>query len=78
MTTESQYRSLAERLGARLRERREFLRYSLDEVADRCGLSKAHLWQIETAKTNSAGIGIIYRLARLYDVSIDALVKEDQ
>lgn len=77
MSTESQYRTLAERLGSRLRERREFLRYSLAEVADKCGMSKAGLWQIETARSN-ASIGIVFRLSRVLQVSIDALVKEDE
>lgn len=77
MTTEKQYRTLSERLGERLRSARENNRYSMGEVSEKCGMSKAHLWQIETGKTQNAGIGIVYRLARLYGVSIDWLVRED-
>lgn len=74
--TEIQSRTLTERVGERLRGCREKARLSLDEAAARTGMSKAGLWQIETARS-SVHLAFAFRLARLYGVSLDWLVAED-
>ena len=53
---------LAARVAANLREQRRKREMSLDQLAQRTGVSRAGLSQIETCKTNPS-IGVLWKIA---------------
>lgn len=65
--------AICERIGARVRQRREELRLSLAELAERTEVSKTHLWQVEKG-LSEPGVGVIVRLCRALGVSADWLL----
>lgn len=46
---------------------------SLQEVADRAGLSKSHVWDLEKGRSRNPTIGTAVNLARALGVSLDRL-----
>lgn len=64
---------ICERIGQRLRQRRTELRYSFDHLAERTELSKTHLWQVETGRSEP-GAGVIVRLCRVLGITADWLL----
>lgn len=52
----------------KLREQRDF---SLQEVADRAGLSKSHVWELERGRARNPTVDTAVRLARAFGVSLD-------
>jgi transcriptional regulator with XRE-family HTH domain len=60
--------------GERARKIREGMRLSLDEMAERCGLSKAGLWQIETA-ASVCSIATAAKIARGCVVPVGYLIE---
>jgi transcriptional regulator with XRE-family HTH domain len=61
--------------GARLKALRLERRWSLDELARRCGLSKGYLSRLESAD-RQASISAVLTLSRLFGVSLAALFDE--
>lgn len=51
-------------LGERLRDRRKALKLSLDQVAERAGMSKSYIWEIENGRNKNPTIRTAYVLAR--------------
>jgi transcriptional regulator with XRE-family HTH domain len=50
---------------------------SLQQVADAVGVSKAHIWELEKAKTDNPSMALVTRLADHFKVSVSFLVDED-
>lgn len=69
--------ALCERIGERVRARREGLRLSLRELSERTGLSVAHLHAVEHGRTEP-GAGTILRLCRALRLSADVLLGVDE
>lgn len=44
---------------------------SLQEVADRAGLSKSHIWELEQGRARNPTVDTAVRLARAFGVSLD-------
>jgi transcriptional regulator with XRE-family HTH domain len=65
-------------LGRRITELRLEKQESLQQVADAVGVSKAHIWELEKAKTDNPSMGLVTRLADHFDVSVAYLVGEDR
>lgn len=62
-----------ETLGARIRELRQQRQLGLEELADRAGLHRTHLWKIEKGQLN-AGVISYVRLARQLELSVGDLL----
>ena len=62
------------KIASRMIELREARGFSLQDVADRAGLSKSHIWDLEAGNSRNPTIDCIARLARAFGVSIDYLV----
>jgi transcriptional regulator with XRE-family HTH domain len=63
-------------LGSRLRLLRDKADQSLQQVADAVGASKAHIWEIETGRSQNPSIDLVRRLAGHYSVTVGWLLGE--
>ena len=50
---------------------------SLQTVADAVGVSKAHIWELEKARTENPSMDLVTRLADHFKVTVAYLVGED-
>lgn len=66
------------KLGLRLRTFRMRKKLSLQELADKIGASKAHVWDLEQGKTRNPSLGLLTELSRALGVSIKDLVGEGE
>ena len=64
-------------LGRRLAQLRRKSGESLQTVADAVGVSKAHIWELEKARTQNPSMDLVTRLADHYEVTVACLVGED-
>lgn len=64
-------------LGAQLARLRRKKGQSLQEVADAVEVSKAHIWELEKARTDNPSMALVTRLADHFGVSVAYLVGED-
>jgi transcriptional regulator with XRE-family HTH domain len=64
------------KLGLRLRALRMKKKLSLQELADKIGASKAHVWDLEQGKTRNPSLSLLTELSRALDSSIKDLVGE--
>lgn len=64
-------------LAARLKELRVRTRKSLQDVADEVGASKAHIWDLETARAKNPSIELLTKLAKCFSVSVADLIGEN-
>ena len=64
-------------LAARMKELRIKKRKSLQEVADEVGASKAHIWDLETARAKNPSIELVTKLAKCFEVSVADLIGEN-
>jgi transcriptional regulator with XRE-family HTH domain len=64
-------------LAARMKELRIKTRKSLQEVADEVGASKAHIWDLETARAKNPSIELVTKLAKCFNVSVADLIGEN-
>ena len=55
----------------KLREERDM---SLQDVADRAGLSKSHVWDLEQGRSRNPTVDTAVRLSRAFGVSLDYLI----
>ena len=60
---ESDLEAALGRLGERLRERRKAMKLTLDAVAERSGLVKSYVWEIENSKNKNPTIRTAWKLA---------------
>lgn len=65
--------SFAQRLGKLRRQRR----LSLQDVADRVGISKAHVWNLEKGLSENPSMELVVKLADLFRVRVADFVGED-
>ncbi|MER8577649.1 helix-turn-helix domain-containing protein [Mesorhizobium sp. M1423] len=65
--------ALAERIAELRRSRDE----SLQDVADKVGVTKTHIWELERGRTKNPSLSVIQGLADHFGVSIASLVDED-
>ncbi len=65
------------RLGRRLAQLRRKSGESLQTVADAVGVSKAHIWELEKARTDNPAMDLVTRLADHFKVTVAYLVGED-
>lgn len=64
-------------LAQRLKELRLKKGDSLQGLADAVGVSKAHVWELETGKSKNPSIELLTKLARHFEVPVAQLVGED-
>lgn len=50
---------------------------SLQDVADAVNASKAHIWELETGKSQNPSIDLLRRLANYYKTSVASLIGEN-
>ena len=63
--------------GARIAELRRVRNESLQQVADKVGVTKTHIWELERGRTKNPSLSVIQGLADHFGVSIASLVDED-
>lgn len=68
---------MAVTLAQRLKELRLKKGDSLQALADAIGVSKAHVWELETGKSKNPSIELLTKLAKHFEVSLAQLVGED-
>lgn len=61
----------------RLHELRVTNRLSLQDVADKVGISKAHVWNLEKGLTGNPSMDLVMKLADLFRVRVADLVGEN-
>jgi transcriptional regulator with XRE-family HTH domain len=64
-------------LAAKLKELRRRTGQSLQEVANGVGVSKAHIWELETGKSSNPGLELLRNLAEHFKVTIAFLTDEE-
>lgn len=64
-------------LAKRLHELRTANRLSLQDVADKIGISKAHVWNLEKGLAENPSMELVVKLADLFRVRIADLVGEN-
>src|SRR5689334_2707110 len=64
-------------LGERIKTLRVQKNLSLQDVAERVGASKAHIWELETGRARNPTIELVTNLARCFGVGIADLVGEN-
>lgn len=62
---------------ARLKELRLRAGQSLQQVADAVGVSKTHIWELETGRSKNPSMEMLAKLADHFKVTIKSLVGED-
>lgn len=65
---------VARTMASRMAERRGSLRLSLQEVGDRAGMSKSHVWELENGRSRNPTIGTAVAVANALGVSLDYLI----
>jgi transcriptional regulator with XRE-family HTH domain len=63
-------------LGTRLRQLRMGKKESLQALADAIGVSKPHLWELESGRSQNPSLELLQKIARHFGVSIASLVGE--
>ncbi|MBN8669379.1 MAG: helix-turn-helix transcriptional regulator [Chitinophagales bacterium] len=61
-------------LGKKLKDAREHLLMTLRQVEDATGISNAYLSQLENDKIQKPSANILYKLATIYKVNLNALL----
>ncbi|MPY72410.1 MAG: helix-turn-helix domain-containing protein [Alphaproteobacteria bacterium] len=64
-------------LAAKLKELRIRKGESLQEIADAIGVSKTHVWELETGRSTNPTLELIKKYADHFKVSVQSLVGED-
>jgi transcriptional regulator with XRE-family HTH domain len=68
---------MAHILAPKLKELRLKKGDSLQGLADAVGASKAHIWELETGKSQNPSMDLVQRLAEYFQVSLASLLGED-
>lgn len=68
---------MAVTLAQRLKELRRKKGDSLHGLADAVGVSKTHVWQLETGKSKNPSMDLLGKLARYFSIPLAQLVGED-
>jgi transcriptional regulator with XRE-family HTH domain len=64
-------------LADRLKDFRMKKGMSLQEVADKVEISKAHLWDLERARAKNPSFELLTKLANCFGVSVSDLIEEN-
>ena len=64
-------------LGDKLRARRKALGLTLDDAADRAGVSKRYLWELENRPTAQPTVAKLTLVANAYGVPIASLIENN-
>ncbi len=64
-------------MGPFIRQRRKGLRLSLQDVADRCGCTKSHVWELENGRTTNPTISTALALCRALQCNLNSLLGID-
>jgi transcriptional regulator with XRE-family HTH domain len=64
-------------LADRIKTFRMKKRMSLQDVADAVGVSKAHIWDLETARSKNPSIELLKKLANCFGVGVADLIEEN-
>lgn len=64
-------------LAVRMKELRIKKGMSLQDVADKVGASKAHIWDLETARSKNPTMELMIALAKCFGVSVADLIGEN-
>ena len=64
-------------LATRLHDLRVANRLSLQQVADRIGISKAHVWNLEKGQADNPSMELVVKLADLFRVRVADLIGEN-
>jgi transcriptional regulator with XRE-family HTH domain len=67
---------ISDRLGKIVAARRELLGLTYDELADRTGCTKSHLWEIEKGRSRNPTLGTLIGLAEAFGTTPMALIAE--
>lgn len=65
--------NIADRISSVMIERREVLGLSLQTVADRAGLTKSHIWDLEAGNARNPTLNAMVGISRALGVSLDYL-----
>ncbi len=60
-------------IGERLFSLRQKTNESLQDVADKVGVSKAHVWELEKGRSKNPSFELVRKLAAHFGVSVDVL-----
>lgn len=64
-------------LAAKIKSLRIKKNKSLQELADAVGASKAHIWDLETGRSQNPSIELLTALAKALDTSVSELIGEN-
>ncbi len=62
-------------LGSTLREARELISLTLRQVEEATGISNAYLSQLENGKIKKPSANVLYKLASMYKVDLNSLLR---
>lgn len=65
---------VCDHVGPFIRKRREELRLSLQDVADRIGASKAHVWELENGRAKNPTVRMVLGLAKALECNVDSVL----
>ena len=65
-------------IGGNVKKKRELRGFSLSELAERAGVSKAFLWEIEQGNSKRPGAEILFKIATALDVTLADLMGKEQ
>ncbi len=77
MTTADRATTIVNHMGPFIRQRRKGLRLSLQDVADRCGCTKSHVWELEKGRSANPTISMALALCRALQCSLNSLLGID-
>lgn len=65
---------VCDHIGPFIKSRRDELRLSLQDVADRIGASKAHIWELENGSAKNPTVRMVLGLADALECSVDRVL----
>jgi transcriptional regulator with XRE-family HTH domain len=69
-------KGLAEKFGARLRLLRLVSRMTLQDVADKTGVTNTHICYLEKGRTQNPGLKLLLALANVFNMSVSELIED--
>jgi transcriptional regulator with XRE-family HTH domain len=65
-------------IGAKLKQRRMKKGWSLQQVAEEVGVSKAHIYELELNKVKNPSVETLKKLAKLFDIPLSYFLNKDK
>ena len=63
-------------VGERVKSLREQINLSISELAEKAGLTRSYVWQIEKGDNRNPSADALYRIARVLNVTVGELLEE--